>query len=309
MPVRVVESKDNARLKELRRALAAPGSGKRGPAGDAGGLVGSASGLVGIEGLNLLREALRTGLRVATVFVAQGLNGEWQRLLDAVPLPPETEILRLPRKLLDSALATETPQPIAALVEPPDWSWEQILNQDQKKTPLVVVLAGLQDPGNLGTILRSAEAFGATGMVSLPGTVNAWNPKAVRASAGSVFRVPLVAAGEKQCLQRLREAGVKIFSTTAGAAQPADLADMAGPAALLIGNEGNGIADDLAAKADAKITIPCPGPVESLNAAVAASVLLYEASRQRFAGRPNLAARLAARLGEQSPKSPKKVRQ
>jgi TrmH family RNA methyltransferase len=283
MPVRVVESKQNARLKELRRALAAPGSGKCGRAGGAGGLVGSAKGLVGIEGLNLLKEALRAGLRIATVFVAQGPDRDWERLLDAVPLPPETEILHLPRKLLDSALATETPQPIAALVEPPDWSWEQILNQNQKKTPLVVVLAGLQDPGNLGTILRSAEAFGATGMVSLPGTVNAWNPKAVRASAGSVFRVPLLAAGEKECLERLREAGVKIFSTTAGAAQPADLADMAGPAALLIGNEGNGIADDLAAKADAKITIPCPGPVESLNAAVATSVLLYEASRQRAA--------------------------
>ncbi len=309
MPVRVVESKQNARLKELRRVLAAPGSGKCGPAGGAGGLVGSASGLVGIEGLNLLKEALRAGLRIATVFVAQGPDRDWERLLDAVPLPPETEVLLLPRKLLDSALATETPQPIAALVEPPDWTWTHLLGGQQETAPLVVVLAGLQDPGNLGTILRSAEAFGATGIVSLPGTVNAWNPKAVRASAGSVFRVPLLAAGEKECLQRLREAGVEIFSTTARAARPADLVDMASPAALLIGNEGNGIADDLAAKADAKITIPCPGPVESLNAAVAASVLLYEASRQRASGCPILAAPLAARVGEQPPKSPKKVRQ
>ena len=265
MPVRVVQSKQNAHLKELRRALASPGSGAR--------------GLAGIEGEKILEEALRAGLRIVTVFVAQGS----ERLLDTLPLPPETELLLLPRKLLDSALATETPQPIAALVEPPDWNWAHLLGGSQEVAPLVVVLAGLQDPGNLGTILRSAEAFGATGVVSLPGTVSAWNPKAVRASAGSVFRVPLLATGERECLQRLREAGVKIFATTARAAQPADLVDMASSAALLIGNEGNGVPEQIAGQADGTITISCPGPVESLNAAVAASVLLYEASRQRAA--------------------------
>jgi TrmH family RNA methyltransferase len=266
MPVRVVESKDNARLKELRKALAAAGR--------------SAQGRVGIEGPHLLEEALRAGLRVTTIFVAQAA----ERLLDALRVPPETEILRLPAKLLDSALATETPQPIAALVEPPDWSWPHILDARRKGAALILVLAGIQDPGNLGTILRSAEAFGADGVVSLPGTVSAWNPKAVRASAGSVFRVPLLAVSERECLEELHEAGVKILATTVHAAQPAELVDMAGPVALIIGNEGNGVADDLAAKADARITIPCPGPVESLNAAVAASVLLYEAARQRAAG-------------------------
>jgi TrmH family RNA methyltransferase len=167
------------------------------------------------------------------------------------------------------------------LVEPPEWTWRQILGAGSHGAELVVVLAGIQDPGNLGTILRSAEAFGATGVVSLPGTVSAWNQKAVRASAGSVFRVPLLAASERECLEGLHEAGVKILSTSVRAAQPAERVDMTGPVALIIGNEGNGVASDLAAKADAGITIPCPGPVESLNAAVAASVLLYEAARQR----------------------------
>ncbi len=269
MPVRVVESKQNARLKELRRALVSAGSGER--------------GLAGIEGPKILEEALRAGLRVATVFVAQGPNRDWERLLDALPLPPETEILRLPRKLLDSALATETPQPIAALVEPPDWTWAHLLGSRQKTAPLVVVLAGLQDPGNLGAILRSAEAFGATGIVSLPGTVSAWNPKAVRASAGSVFRVPLLAADAEDCFSRLREAGVRILATAVRAAKPADHTNLTGSIALLIGNEGNGVPEQIAREADGAITIPCPGPVESLNAAVAASVLLYEASRQRSA--------------------------
>jgi TrmH family RNA methyltransferase len=263
MPVRVVESKDNARLKELRKAMAASGR--------------SAQGRVGIEGPHLIEEALRAGLRVTTIFIAQ----EDERLLSALRVPPEIEILRLPAKLLDSALATETPQPIAALVDPPAWAWAHLLGARPKGAELVVVLAGIQDPGNLGTILRSAEAFGAAGVVSLPGTVSAWNPKAVRASAGSVFRVPLLAASERECLEELHEAGLKVLATTVHAAQPAELVDMAGPVALIIGNEGSGVADELAAKADARVTIPCPGPVESLNAAVAASVLLYEAARQR----------------------------
>ncbi len=126
-------------------------------------------------------------------------------------LPPQTELLLVPRELLDSVLTTETPQPVAALVEPPDWTWEHLLGGTGKTSPLIVVLAGLQDPGNLGTILRSAEAFGAHGVLSLPGTVSAWNPKAVRASAGSVFRVPLLAASAEDCFARLRTAGVKIF--------------------------------------------------------------------------------------------------
>jgi len=266
MPVRVVESNQNARLKELRKALNAPGRG--------------AQALVGIEGPKLLEEALRAGLRVRTIFVAQGPDRASERLLDKLQVGRDVEILELPKKLLDQALATETPQSIAALVEPPNWSWPHVLNQNQKKT-LILVLAGIQDPGNLGTILRSAEAFGATGVVSLPGTVNAWNPKAVRASAGSVFRVPVLATSVEECIKRLRAEGVKLLATTAKGTKPADLAELNGPVALVIGNEGSGVPADLIAKADATIAIPCPGPVESLNAAVAASVLLYEASRQR----------------------------
>jgi len=261
MPVRLIESKHNARLKELRRALANPGDGP----------------LAGIEGPNLVAEALRAGLHIACLFVAQGS----EKLLDDLHLPPALEILALPKSLLNAALTTETPQPIAALIQLPDWTWAHLFDAQSPRPALVIVLAGLQDPGNLGTILRSAEAFGATGVISLPGTVSAWNPKAVRASAGSVFRMPLVAAGEEECFAHLRQAGMKIYATVVRAAEPAEMSDMAGPTALVIGNEGSGLPDALASQADARITIPCPGPVESLNAAVAASVLLYEASRQR----------------------------
>jgi|HubBroStandDraft_1064217.scaffolds.fasta_scaffold45553_2 TrmH family RNA methyltransferase len=263
MPFRIVQSKQNSRLKQLQRALAQPA---RAP-----------GELAAIEGPKLLAEALSAGLRIHTVFAAQG----FEQLLDGLPLPSETEVLLVPRRLLDAALATVTPQPIAALVKPPEWTWTHLLGSSHSQVPLLVVLAGLQDPGNLGTILRSAEAFGATGIISLPGTVSPWNPKAVRASAGSVFRVPLVATDPQESMKRLRKAGIKTLGATTEAVQPAGFADLAGPVAILIGNEGNGIPPDLAAQVDGSITIPCPGPVESLNAAVAASVLLYEASRQR----------------------------
>jgi TrmH family RNA methyltransferase len=269
MPVRNIESKDNARLKALRKALNTPGR-------DSGALAGGGSSLVGIEGPNLIQEALRAGLRITTIFVAQGAG----RQLDKLQVKRDIEVLELPKKLLDQALATESPQPIAALLERPIWSWTHLLKQNSQKA-LVIVLAGIQDPGNLGTILRSAEAFGATGIVSLPGTVSAWNAKAVRASAGSVFRVPMMAVSDKECIERLREAGLKVFAAAAKAKRSANLANLKDPLALIIGNEGSGVPHDLAAKTDDTIAIPCPGPVESLNAAVAASVLLYEASRQR----------------------------
>ncbi|HEY6847107.1 MAG TPA: RNA methyltransferase [Terracidiphilus sp.] len=267
MPIRIVQSKQNPRLKQLRRALAKP----LGDA-EAGGRM-----LAGIEGPNLLKEAVRAGLHIECVFVAEGS----ERLLDGLALPAQTDILVTPAGLLDASLATETPQAVAALVETPDWTWAQVLDPARKDHALVVVLAGLQDPGNLGAVLRSAEAFGADGVLSLPGTANAWNPKAVRASAGSVFRLPVLEASAELAIERLHEAGVKVWTTRTYGALRADLADLAGATALLIGNEGNGVPPDLAARSDGALTIACPGRVESLNASVAAGVLLYEAARQR----------------------------
>lgn len=265
MPVRIVQSKQNARLKELRRALAQAGRSAAGPAG--------------IEGPNLVAEAVRAGLEIECVFVAQ----DAERLLHGLGLAERTEVLLVPAEVLSSALATETPQPVAALVQTRNWTWSDVLGAGGKTAPLVMILAGIQDPGNLGTILRSAEAFGATGVVALPGTVNEWNPKAVRASAGSVFRVPLIAADVEKCFAHLHKAGVAVWTTATRDATAADRADLWRASALVIGNEGNGVPREVALRAGNALTIPCPGPVESLNAAVAASVMLYEAARQRAA--------------------------
>jgi RNA methyltransferase, TrmH family len=269
MPVRIVQSKQNGRLKELRRALASPTRGES----------------VGIEGPNLLDEAVRAGLQIRCVFV----SNEDEADIYAQAVRAGTEIIVVPRDLLTAALTTETPQPIAALVDPPQWTWEQILRPGELAEPLVVVLAGLQDPGNLGAIVRSAEAFGASGVISLPGTVNAWNPKAVRASAGSVFRMPVLTADPEEAVARLRASGIEVLVAAADSALDADRVHLAHPTAFLIGNEGNGVPVEIAALADGAIRIPCPGPVESLNAAVAASVLLYEAARQRASSNSNAA--------------------
>ena len=173
---------------------------------------------------------------------------------------------------------TESPQGIAALVMPKAFSLDDALSGE---SPLVVIAAGLQDPGNLGTLIRSAEAFGASGVIALPGTVSQWNAKAMRASSGSVFRLPVVAAGEDEVFSRLRSLGVRVFAAVAERGVSAIESRLSGPVALVIGNEGRGLSPELLVRADARITIPCPGPVESLNAAIAGSILLYEASRQR----------------------------
>ncbi len=259
MALRIVQSKQNPRIKELRSALLRPGRGE--------------SDLIALEGFHLVEEALRSKMHLQTVFIAQG----HESLLDPLELPESTEILVVPQELLAETVTTESPQPIAALTHPRNWPWDSILT----KNALIILLSGIQDPGNLGTILRSAEAFGATGVISLPGTVTRWNPKVMRASAGSVFRLPTLTSSEAKALQHLKEAGIRTLATSSHNAEPLTSHELTGPVAILIGSEGSGLSPELTAQCDASITIPCPGPVESLNAAVAASILLYEASRQR----------------------------
>ncbi len=257
---RIVQSRGNARIRELRAAFA------RGGKTDAG--------LIAIEGEHLLAEAMRSGLHLQTVFVVIGSSRRFVNLAFA----DSTDILEVPEDVFASATATEHPQGIAALLEPPVFASADLL---QHRTPLLLVLAGLQDPGNLGTLVRSAEAFGATGVITLPGTVNPWSQKALRASAGSLFRVAVVPMTENACLDMLRDNRIGTAAAVAKGGQSIETADLTGPLALLVGNEGAGLPERLLSRAGRQLTIPCPGPVESLNAAVAGSVLLYEIANQR----------------------------
>jgi TrmH family RNA methyltransferase len=179
---------------------------------------------------------------------------------------------------------TQHPQGIAALIETPVWTMDAV---DFAANPLLLIAAGLQDPGNLGTLVRSAEAFGASAVLTTRGTVSQWNQKAMRASAGSVFRMAVVEVTEAE-LAEMRTRGVRFYAAVAddpasGSAVSAERADLTMGCALMIGNEGAGLGEEWLAMADERIAIPMPGRVESLNAGVAGSLLLYEASRQRAA--------------------------
>ena len=278
----LVTSRANARVKQLRASFAGSARGSRGNARLSGGLVG-------LEGENLLREALASGLPLKTIFVSE-------RVAPPAWLPRGIELLVLADEVFASAVATQHPQGIAALLVPPVWTIESVFpaSPPQNKAPLLLVAAGLQDPGNLGTLIRSAEAFGATAVLTTAGTVNEWNQKALRASAGSVFRVPVVQVGAEQLIA-LKSRGVRLLAAVAPGSEsgPGTISeavshsDLTLPCALMIGNEGAGLPAELLSLADARTTIPTPGGVESLNAAVAGSLLLYEAARQRAASNPS----------------------
>ena len=260
--IRVIQSRQNSRVKDLRAALTHPGRH-----GD----------MIGLEGAHLVQEALASSLTMETLFVQAGK----ERLLDDLDLPAGIDILSLSPEILASVVSTESHQPLAALAQPPRFALEDVFGKIGE-SPLVIASAGLQDPGNLGTLVRSAEAFGATGMVLLPGTVSLWNAKTLRASSGSAFRLPVVRCEDEEFMRAIKERGVTLLAAVVGGTQ--DQHDLRGPVALLIGNEGSGLSKAWIDAADGRISIPLPGRTESLNAAVAGSVLLYEASRLRGPG-------------------------
>jgi RNA methyltransferase, TrmH family len=268
--LRRIEGRHNPLVKQLRQAFS------RSELTDAGDCA--------IEGLRILEEAIRSGLRFSSVFFRESAQDRANRLLPQIGAQVET--LLLPDKLFDSLVPSESPQGVAALVRLKEFSLDDVTERLQVGP--IVVLAGLQDPGNLGTILRSSEAFGSAGVVLGEGTVSAFNSKVVRASAGSVFRLPIVHSQSKsgapkleEVSEKLRSQGVRLIATSSHKGTSLDQADLASPAAIFFGNEGSGLPRDLMAKMDEVIAIPHTPQVESLNAGVAASIVLYEAARQR----------------------------
>jgi TrmH family RNA methyltransferase len=262
--LRPVTSRQNTVVKELRKAFA-----QGMPADD---------GSIAIEGVRVVEEAIRSGLRFQTVFFSESGRVHCARLLPQIA--SHAEILLLPDDVFASAVSTETPQGVAALVRPKAFSLDEILKAPAEDL-LIIGLAGVQDPGNVGTIIRSAEAFSARAVLLGEKTASHWNAKAVRASAGSAFRQPLLRVALKDTIGLLKQNGMKVVATSSHKGRPLDQLDLTGPLALIIGSEGAGVPADILAQADELITIPHSPRVESLNAGIAASILLYEAGRQR----------------------------
>lgn len=230
-----------------------------------------------IEGLRILEEAIRSGLKFRAVFFSASAEAKAERLLPQIGSHVET--VSLPDKLFSSVVPSETPQGVAALVRVKAFTLEDVVSRT-RFGPLLAI-AGVQDPGNLGTILRSAEAFGVAGVLLGEGTVNTYNSKTVRASAGSVFRLPMVQIKLPDVLGRLHDQELRLIATSSHKGTPLPEAQLSGPLAIFVGNEGAGLSRELTAKMDETIAIPHSSNVESLNAGVAASIVLYEVWRQR----------------------------
>ena len=254
MPQALTSDK-NPLLKEVRRAA------HHGCLTDAG--------LAVAEGFHLLEEALRSRCEIPVVIVAEPVHA-------TLPDLNSTRVITVSEATFAHLGTTEAPQGVISLVRPPAWTLDQLM----RGRPLLIVLDGVQDPGNAGAVVRAAEAFGATGVAFIKGSVNPYNPKSLRASAGSIFRLPLVAALEESALlAALEQKQVTLYAAVPHDGRLLSEADLTGPSAILIGSEGRGVSPRLQHEASG-IRIPTTG-VESLNAAVAAGVMLYEASRQR----------------------------
>ena len=258
------------------------------------------NGFVGVEGVRLAEEALRSGCRIQAVLFSESGERHHERLSSFIDRPEMAfPILRTTDRLFEGLADTEHPQGVAALVHPRESSFDDLLRAGFSAcAPLLVVLAGVQDPGNVGTILRTAAAFGATGAVTaasgISGTANPFSPKALRASAGAALHLPILAGMSLPILvAQLKVAGVRTLASSVHEPRNGEQpllapweVDWCQPVALLVGNEGAGLPEEAERGADARIRIPMAGGIESLNAAAAAAVVFYEAARQRNSAAP-----------------------
>lgn len=260
--LRHVNSRQNALVKELRKAFhsAEP----------------TPDGYSAAEGVRILEEATRSGVRFKAVFFRESALDRAHKLLPQ--LAAQVDAVLLPDDVFDSAVLSNSPQGVAALLKLKTFDLGHVL---LTPNPLFLGVAGLQDPGNLGTIIRSSEAFGATGVLAAEATVQPSSPKVIRASAGSVFRLPVIRVELVSALRQLRERGVALWATSSHKGEPLERVELTGPTAVFIGSEGAGISREVLAQMDGTLVIPQSPRVESLNAGIAASIILYEAARQR----------------------------
>jgi TrmH family RNA methyltransferase len=239
-----------------------------------------------VEGSKLLREALRAGALIETVFIDAAGAGTTERDLALACERAGADVRELQAGVLSRACDTVTPQPIAAIVGTVDISLDELR---PRHSDLVVVCADVRDPGNLGTIVRTSGAAGAGAVVCCAGSADLYNPKTVRASAGALFHLPVVAGVDAVAvLEDLRRRGLRRWGTAAHGGHVFTETDLAAPCALVLGNEASGLAVALDPHLDGTLTIPMAGAVESLNVATAAAVICFEAARQRTAGRTML---------------------
>lgn len=248
-----ITSRTNPRLVHIRKL-----------AGSAG--LRRSSGEFLCDSPKLLSESIQAGWEIVQVVSTHEVT--------LPPLPAGTEEIRVPRDVMESISPMKTPQGVLCICRLPDQTLPRQLTGQR-----YVVLDGVQDPGNVGTVLRTADAFGCSGLILLPGCADPFGPKTVRASMGAVFRCPVWTAGPEELERTLEKSGIPLY----GAALRQDTLDVRQldlkRGALAIGSEGRGLSEDVLRRCHATIRIPMEPKCESLNAAVAAAILLWEAYR------------------------------
>ena len=249
--------------KQVRRAVQLAGKAK----------ARREEGLFVAEGLRMCRECAPDQVEILYVTEEFASGEENRRWLSSYRYETVSEAV------MKAMADTKTPQGVLGLVRQPVWSLSDILGRER---PMILVLETIQDPGNLGTLLRAGEGAGITGLVMNREPADIFNPKVIRSTMGSLFRIPfLYAENLGETVRFLKKNHVKILAAHLEGAVVYDEEDCTGALGFLIGNEGNGLSEEIGALADARIKIPMAGQVESLNAAVAASVLMFETARQR----------------------------
>lgn len=230
-----------------------------------------------VEGLRFVREALSSAMTVDRIcFSTDGVNRLYGELSGLVP--ENLPILEVPDALFRQMAETENPQGVLAVVRIPDHSLPGVYRQGFRG----LVLDNLQDPGNAGTVIRSAHALGFDAVVAANGSVDIFNSKVLRSTMGSIFHIPVIDNVDLEAfLGFVRERGIALIVSCVEGATPCHEADLSGEFFLAVGNEGKGVSDAMLTAAQKRVLIPMPGGAESFNAGVAASILMYESNRQR----------------------------
>lgn len=235
-----------------------------------------------LDGWHLLRDAVAARVDITDVAIAAPPAAE-RPLIDSLRSRPGTRVVSVTPAVLDAMSPVRSPTGVVALARPRRHAIADLLTP---APALILLAAGVQDPGNLGAIVRAAEAGGATGVIAAGTSADPWGWKALRAAMGSTFRLPIVREPDlPQACQELRARNVSVCAAVPRDGTPMHRVDLTGPTAVIVGSEGGGLDASVLDLADSRISIPMAGAAESLNVAVAAALLVYEAFRQRTRGR------------------------
>lgn len=225
-----------------------------------------------IEGLRFVEEAIKSKISIDSIIFTEDFKEKNKDFLDKINCG--VNLIQMNQGLLKQLCSTENPQGVVAVIN--------MQNKELKSGDLVVLVDKVQDPGNMGTIIRTAHAAGASGIVMTKGTVDIYNDKTLRSTMGSIFYIPVMEDDSLDFVKSLKEEGYKLIVSSLQGKNNFFEEDLQGKVIIAVGNEGNGVSDEVYDISDIKVKIPMPGEAESLNVAVATSIMIYEKIRQSF---------------------------